>query len=89
MPAQPSRVESDAMFARIRDHVARHGFGLWAVEIPELAGFVGFVGLTIPRFDAPFMPAVEIGWRLARSAWGRGGGGGQPVGVLRELGRRP
>lgn len=72
MPALLSRDESDAMVGRIREHVARHGFGLWAVEAPGPAGFVGFVGLTIPRFDAPFMPAVEIGWRLARSAWGHG-----------------
>ena len=34
--------------------------------------FLGFTGLARPVFDAPFMPAVEIGWRLARAAWGQG-----------------
>jgi ribosomal-protein-alanine N-acetyltransferase len=34
--------------------------------------FVGFVGLNQPGFDAAFTPCVEIGWRLARHAWGRG-----------------
>ena len=34
--------------------------------------FVGFVGLAVPGFDAPFMPAVEVGWRLESSMWGRG-----------------
>jgi RimJ/RimL family protein N-acetyltransferase len=36
------------------------------------APFVGFVGLAVPRFDSPFMPCVEIGWRLAAEHWGRG-----------------
>ena len=34
--------------------------------------FVGFTGLAVPSFEAPFTPAVEVGWRLARPAWGHG-----------------
>jgi len=34
--------------------------------------FIGFTGLARPGFEAPFMPAIEIGWRLARPAWGQG-----------------
>ena len=34
--------------------------------------FIGFVGLAAPRFDADFMPCVEVGWRLAAEHWGRG-----------------
>ena len=30
------------------------------------------VGLVVPRFEAHFTPAVEIGWRLAAAHWGRG-----------------
>jgi RimJ/RimL family protein N-acetyltransferase len=71
-PSMPTRAESDAGIARIEAHFARHGFGLWAVEAPGVADFVGFIGLSVPAFDAPFMPAVEIGWRLARDYWGRG-----------------
>jgi ribosomal-protein-alanine N-acetyltransferase len=33
---------------------------------------VGFTGLERPSFEAHFTPAVEVGWRLARSAWGHG-----------------
>jgi ribosomal-protein-alanine N-acetyltransferase len=33
---------------------------------------VGFAGLEIPSFDAHFTPAVEVGWRLAPSASGKG-----------------
>ena len=34
--------------------------------------FVGFVGLSVPRFEAHFTPCVEVGWRLAAEHWGRG-----------------
>jgi RimJ/RimL family protein N-acetyltransferase len=71
-PSTLSREESDAFAARIGEHFARHGFGLWAIEAPGVAEFLGFVGLSIPRFDAPFTPCVEVGWRLAREHWGHG-----------------
>jgi RimJ/RimL family protein N-acetyltransferase len=66
------RAASDALIDGIREHFAVHGFGLWAVEVPGVAPFIGFTGLAAPRYDAPFMPCVEIGWRLAFAHWGRG-----------------
>ncbi|HEV2973344.1 MAG TPA: GNAT family N-acetyltransferase [Pirellulales bacterium] len=71
-PAILSREESDAVVARIEDHFARHGFGLWAVEVTDVAPFAGFIGLSVPRFEARFTPSIEIGWRLAADFWGRG-----------------
>jgi len=71
-PKVLTRAESDAVAGRIRDHFVRHGFGLWAVEAPGAADFVGFVGLAVPSFEAHFTPCVEIGWRLAREHWGHG-----------------
>ena len=71
-PKVLTRAESDTVAGRIRDHFARHGFGLWAVEAPGIADFVGFVGLAVPSFEAHFTPCVEIGWRLAREHWGHG-----------------
>ena len=65
MPACLSPVESDALIARIEDHFDVNGFGPFAVELLESKSLVGFVGLFIPSFEAHFMPAVEIGWRLA------------------------
>jgi RimJ/RimL family protein N-acetyltransferase len=72
LPTVLSRVESDALAGRIEAHFARHGFGLWAVEIAGVAPFAGFVGLSIPTFEAPFTPCVEVGWRLIRTHWGHG-----------------
>jgi 3-dehydroquinate dehydratase/shikimate dehydrogenase len=45
---------------------------LWAVSIPDVADFVGFIGLAEPSFNAHFTPAVEVGWRLAFDHWGKG-----------------
>ncbi len=71
-PSPLSPEDSDALIARAESHFDRHGFGPFAVELLENNFFIGFIGLSIPNFDAPFMPAVEIGWRLACDCWGRG-----------------
>jgi RimJ/RimL family protein N-acetyltransferase len=71
-PARLNRPESDVFVDRIEAGFAEHGFGLWAVEVRATGEFIGFTGLSVPSFDAPFTPAVEIGWRLARPAWGHG-----------------
>ena len=71
-PRTYDRRESDAMVDRIEEHVTAHGFGFWAVEVPDLAPFIGFVGLSTPSFEAHFTPAIEVGWRLAREHWGHG-----------------
>ncbi len=66
-----TREESDAQAVQLQEHIATHGFGFWAVEAPGTAPFIGFVGLKHVAFAAPFAPAVEMGWRLARAhgAW--------------------
>src|SRR5512143_3630235 len=71
-PSVLERASSDALAERIGGHFDRHGYGLWAVEVPDVAAFIGFIGLAIPRFTAPFTPCVEVGWRLARRYWGQG-----------------
>ena len=69
-PGTMSRQASDALVDRFRAHWQELGWGVWAVEIPAEAPFIGFVGLS--RQDAPGYPVVEVGWRLARPFWGRG-----------------
>ena len=71
-PAPLSRAETEAAVARIRAHFTQQGWGLWALEVPGVAPFVGFVGLMTVSFSAPFTPAVEVGWRLAPAHWGHG-----------------
>jgi RimJ/RimL family protein N-acetyltransferase len=71
-PSTLSRGESDDLVDGIMVGFRRDGFGLWALERREDGRFMGFTGLSVPGFDARFTPAVEVGWRLARWAWGNG-----------------
>jgi RimJ/RimL family protein N-acetyltransferase len=72
MPKLLDRAESDAMAKHIKENFGRRGFGLWAVEVIGISDFIGFTGLSVPRFEAHFTPCVEIGWRLAYDHWGHG-----------------
>lgn len=71
-PAPLSPAESDDFVERIEAGFEERGYGLWAAEVPGVAPFAGFVGLNLATFDAPFTPALEVGWRLDRSHWGQG-----------------
>ena len=71
-PSTSSRAQSEADIAIFETRFRELGYGLWAVEIPDVAPCIGFIGLNPVTFDAPFTPAVEVGWRLARAYWGSG-----------------
>lgn len=71
-PSTLTRAQSDAGANSIEAHFTGHSFGLWAVEIPGLTSFAGFVGLAVPGFETAFTPCVEVGWRLGAKYWGRG-----------------
>lgn len=71
-PAPMTREASDGFVDRIRADLDRRGFGLWALEVRETGEFIGFTGLSVPSFEAHFTPAVEVGWRLSKGAWGNG-----------------
>lgn len=66
------RVASDALADSIEARFAAQGFGFWGLEVPGVSSFIGMTGLNVPRFEAPFQPAVEVGWRLDPAYWGRG-----------------
>jgi RimJ/RimL family protein N-acetyltransferase len=71
-PKTLNEAETGALMQRIGAHFERHGFGLWAVELRDSGEFAGFIGLSVPRFEAHFTPCVEIGWRLAARHWNQG-----------------
>jgi RimJ/RimL family protein N-acetyltransferase len=66
-----TRAQSAASAARFQAELDERGFGFWAVEVRSTGEFIGFTGLDQVDEDMPFA-GVEIGWRLARAAWGRG-----------------
>ena len=67
-----TRDESDTLVDGIERHFREGNYGLWALEVPGVAPFIGFTGLHFAQFDAHFTPCVEIGWRLAHDYWGHG-----------------
>jgi RimJ/RimL family protein N-acetyltransferase len=75
-PATLTMAQATTLAEGIREDMAERGFGWWAAEVPAVAPFIGFIGLSVPDFGAPFLPpgetVVEVGWRLARAFWGRG-----------------
>ena len=71
-PARLTRHETEAMIERVVARWDKDGHGLWAVEVPGVAPFIGFIGLARQEFPAAFTPCVEVGWRLARDHWGQG-----------------
>ncbi|WP_432105230.1 GNAT family N-acetyltransferase [Streptomyces sp. bgisy091] len=66
-----TREQSDASVSRFRADFDRRGYGWWAVEVRATGEFIGFAGLDEVDAGLPFT-GVEIGWRLARPAWGHG-----------------
>ena len=72
MPKRLTAQESDVLADDIQRRLVECGFGLFAAELRESGRFIGFVGLSVPVFEAHFTPCVEIGWRLARAFWGSG-----------------
>ncbi|MER7778595.1 GNAT family N-acetyltransferase [Streptomyces sp. NPDC096191] len=76
-----TREQSDASVAGFRADFERRGYGWWAVEVRTTGEFIGFAGLDEVEDGLPFT-GVEIGWRLARSAWGRGYAGEAARAVL-------
>ncbi len=66
-----TREQSDESVARFQEEFDARGYGWFAVEVGQTGEFIGFAGLDEVDEEMPF-DGVEIGWRLARAAWGHG-----------------
>jgi len=70
--APRNRETSDAAIDKWRDRISDQGWSFWALEIKQTAEFVGMAGLQVPAEPHPYLPCIEVGWRLARAHWGCG-----------------
>lgn len=67
-----TRPQSDEKFARYVAAQREHSVSRWAVENLDGA-FLGYAGvMRRSSKDHPLGVHLEVGWRLVRSAWGRG-----------------
>ncbi|HEY4323638.1 MAG TPA: GNAT family N-acetyltransferase [Mucilaginibacter sp.] len=71
-PNLSTATETLAQIERANNHIIEYGYGFFAVERKDNHQFIGFTGLSHPRFETHFTPCVEIGWRLSKANWGQG-----------------
>ena len=71
-PKTLTKSESNSFIDRQQAHFKSYGYNYFVCEILETTEFIGFIGLSHQDFEASFTPAVDIGWRLKKSAWGKG-----------------
>ncbi len=68
-----SRADSDARIDRMVALQAARGHGFWVMERKADGVPIGTCGLKlIDAVAAPMQGELEIGWRIAREAWGQG-----------------
>ena len=63
-----TRAEAWRQMAMIVGHWRLRGYGLWAVEERATGALIGRIGF----FNPEGWPGFELGWVLARGAWGKG-----------------
>lgn len=71
-PKTLTHAESQSLVEKLIGRFKTDGFSFFAAELKETNTFIGFIGLNKPAFEAPFLPAIEIGWRLASRYWNKG-----------------
>lgn len=71
-PKTLSKQETAALLERMQQHFEKHGYTYFCTELLETGAFIGFIGLAVQEYETDFTPATDIGWRLKKSAWGKG-----------------
>ena len=71
-PSLQTREESNHSVSLMSNHIEKFGWGFWAASLAKTGEFIGFIGLEDVYFQTKFVPAVEIGWRLAFKYWRKG-----------------
>lgn len=67
-----TKKETSDFMDRLQKHFENKGYTYFATDILETKEFIGFIGLAYQDYKTDFTPATDIGWRLKKSAWGKG-----------------
>lgn len=67
----PEPAAANERFDRFDRGFDQRGYSRWAIERKADGGFIGYAGMA-PIHDSLPLMGVEIGWGLARAAWGAG-----------------
>lgn len=71
-PSTLTEEQSRASMLRMQTEYHERGYTYFAAEERSSGLVIGFIGLFFQEYEAPFTPAVDIGWRLRVNAWGKG-----------------
>ena len=71
-PKPLTQTETAEFIDRLQNHYEKNGYNYFATEIIETGELIGFIGLAYQEYETEFNPATDIGWRLKRTAWGKG-----------------
>lgn len=71
-PSTLTNKEVDIFIDKLQAHYVQNGFTYYATEIVQTKEFIGMIGLACQEYQTKFTPAIDIGWRLKRTAWGKG-----------------
>ncbi|MDO5968603.1 GNAT family N-acetyltransferase [Flavivirga aquimarina] len=71
-PKPLTEKETAEFIDRLKKHYTKNGFNYFATEILDSGELIGFIGLAFQDYKTDFTPAVDIGWRLKKSSWGKG-----------------
>ncbi|AFC23865.1 GNAT family N-acetyltransferase [Saprospira grandis] len=71
-PSPLTEEETAAFLRRLQAHQEKYGYCYFATDILESGEFIGFIGLAYQDYESAYTPAVDIGWRLKKAAWGQG-----------------
>ena len=71
-PSTRTLPETNTFIKRMQKQYGDKGYCYFAVDNLEYDTFIGFIGLSEQNFAADFTPCIDIGWRLAKTAWNKG-----------------
>ncbi len=71
-PSTLSEKETENLMERLKKHYDEREYTYFATDILETSELIGFIGLAYQTYKTEFSPATDIGWRLKKTAWGKG-----------------
>ena len=71
-PSTRTRQETKSFISRMQQQYSEKGYCYFAIDELEDDTFIGFIGLSEQNYEADFTPCIDIGWRLAKTAWNKG-----------------
>ena len=71
-PSTLSEKETEGLIQLLKKHYDERGYTYFATEILKTRELIGFIGLAYQTYKTEFSPATDIGWRLKKTAWGKG-----------------